>query len=240
MVKEIKFYEKSHKYKIGTTELTSVTTFLKDYFSPFDVDKIAKIKAMISRRSGEKGKGVRYWKASWKASAEHGTRVHRALEEFILYKETRSEYLEVFDAKKIDRGINFIKDNILGVERAPEKIIFDEELGLAGTIDLMVKNKDGTISLFDWKTNNKISFTAYRNQKAKEPINDLPDCNWTKYSLQLCLYAYMLERQGYKIKDLTLVHLADDYVKPLKVAYNKELIEKVLKHGKETNEKGRE
>lgn len=37
-------------------------------------------------------------------------------------------------------------------------------------------------------------------QKFKNPVSHLDDVNWNKYQLQLSIYAYILERQGYKLK----------------------------------------
>ena len=42
------------------------------------------------------------------------------------------------------------------------------------------------------------------------PIEHLDDCEYVKYSLQLSLYAFMLEEIGYKIKDIEFEHFVLD------------------------------
>jgi len=118
----------------------------------------------------------------------------------------------------------------------PELIVHDEELGLAGTIDLVVETPDGLV-LIDWKTNKKITTKGYNNKKALEPIEDLDDCHLVKYSLQLSLYAYMLERQGWKIDMLLLVHLIDGLAVSIEVPYVKERVEELLEWQKNKQKK---
>lgn len=106
--------------------------------------------------------------------------------------------------------------------------VYDSEYKIAGTIDgLLIKGKD--VVLLDWKTNKEdIKFVAgsykkewnfcrtkkirtstfkKRSTKFKEPLNDLYSCKGNLYTLQLSTYAYILERWGFNIKDLMLVHI---------------------------------
>ena len=94
---KVKFYEKSHVYKLNKKKLMSVTTAIATIFPEFDAKGIARkiAKGFKYRNSqaqfrGEvvdeetKAKGtMRYWLGKWKESAEHDTRVHKAIEEFI-------------------------------------------------------------------------------------------------------------------------------------------------------------
>lgn len=72
--------------------------------------------------------------------------------------------------------------------------IFDEDLDIAGSVDFVGKNADGTFCLVDWKRSKEIKFEAYNNKKMKEPFSMLPDSNFGKFSLQLNLYKMLLEK----------------------------------------------
>ena len=66
----------------------------------------------------------------------------------------------------------------------------------------------------DWKTNKKIDLKSGYNSSTKSnakmqyPLNNLDDCNYIHYSLQLSTYAWMLQKinPNFVIKDLVLVH----------------------------------
>ena len=54
------------------------------------------------------------------------------------------------------------------------------------------------------------------------------DCSYTKYSLQLSVYAYMLERQGYVIDGLHLVHIFEDKIETYDIGYLKEDVMRLM------------
>lgn len=222
MMTDIKFYKGKHKYKYGKTELVSVTTFLKDFFGEFNAKEIAR-KLSRFRVNKEAKKGVRFWLKQWKEASNHGTRVHRALEEytrknnaFMLFCETEQ------DIEKTAQGAGwldawasetFTKKELKEVSYVPELIVYDLEHELAGTIDLMV-SLNNKVWLLDWKTNKKIEKKGYKKAKAREPIQELEDCNYSKYALQLSTYSYILESQGYEVQGCILVHIKPESVTP--------------------------
>lgn len=210
MTKKLKFVKKTHTYTVGETVLVSVTKFISQFFKEFNEKEMAKFMAMLSRKRGIKGQGIRYWKKHWKEMSQHGTRVHQFLEHYIT--SGAEEVLNDLDLKKIQAGMKYVsvlKDELKGFKLVPEVKVFDEKLGLAGTIDVMaVRGKE--VYLVDWKTNKKIEQTGYKGAMAKAPVSYLPDCNYTKYALQLNLYRHILERQGYKIRGMNLIHLLPD------------------------------
>lgn len=64
---------------------------------------------------------------------------------------------------------------------------------------------DTFVDIDDYKTNEEIQMEN-KYQKMKYPVNHLDDCNYNHYALQISLYAYMLEQQGYKVGDLSISH----------------------------------
>lgn len=116
----------------------------------------------------------------------------------------------------------------------------DGVLRVSGQIDLLViDGKDVTI--LDWKTNGKIDKTSYfdrvkkQNQMMKFPLNNLQDCNFNHYQLQLSLYAYLLQciNPEYNIKHLKIVHIDHDNIQhEYECEYLKDDVERMLKHYK--------
>lgn len=112
-----------------------------------------------------------------------------------------------------------------------EQMVYDKELGLAGTLDAVLVEEDlKKVSLLDWKTNKSIKIKGTK-RKGNAISKALPDCNYSYYTLQLSLYAYMLERQGLEIDKLYLVHLGE-YVTVYDLNYRKDLVEEMLKWGR--------
>jgi hypothetical protein len=219
---KLEFNEKKHEYKIGKTKLTSVTTFVGSFFEPFNAKEIARKLAKFPANKKNK-RGVRYWLNKWKESAEYGTEVHKAIEDFI-----NGDYVILGDIPKAQRGVEFL-ETIKG-ELKPELKVYDEELLLAGTIDVLEILEDGSINLYDWKTNEKLDNKSFNGKKGiKHPMLDIEDTKLNKYGLQLSTYAYILERQGFKIKGLFIVHLKDSGYKLIEVGYDKGLVKKMLK-----------
>ena len=89
----------------------------------------------------------------------------------------------------------------------------DGILRIAGQVDLIVKSGN-EITIIDHKTNKNIDqksgfdSVSKANFKMKYPLNNLMDCNFYHYTLQLSTYAWMLQKinPNFVIKDLILNH----------------------------------
>jgi len=90
-----------------------------------------------------------------------------------------------------------------------EWMIFDEEVRLAGSIDFVAENPDGTLTIYDWKRCKEIKKTnRFGTFALTECIAHLPDTNYWHYALQLNTYKTILERKyGKTVKQLFLVAL---------------------------------
>ena len=67
----------------------------------------------------------------------------------------------------------------------------------------------------------------------KFPLNNLMDCNFYHYSLQLSLYGYMLQKINpeFNIRSLTIVQIPKDSdIKEYPVNYLKDDVDRMLKH----------
>ncbi len=156
------------------------------------------------------------WSKANKESCERGTKIHLELENSF-YKHPKNISLNKyglggkFECKK---GYNVL-DLEYGVY--PEHLIYRESddgiLRIAGQIDLIIK-QGNEIYLVDYKTNRKIDLkggfdtVTKTSQKMKYPLNNLDDCNFMHYTLQLSTYAWMLQKMNpdFVIKDLIINH----------------------------------
>lgn len=156
------------------------------------------------------------WDLENRNSCERGTKIHAELENSF-YKKKKN-----IDLSKYQIGGKFecVKDyNELDLENGvyPEYLISrvsdDGKLRIAGQIDLLVK-KGNKIIIGDWKTNKKIELKSFFDSKTKSstkmkyPLNNLDDCNYNHYCLQLSTYAWMIQKLNpeFEIEDLVLVH----------------------------------
>ena len=119
----------------------------------------------------------------------------------------------------------------------------DGLLRLAGQIDCLIVDQSD-VYIIDFKTNKEIKKTSYYNKSKKSnemmkfPLNNLQDCNFNHYQLQLSTYAYLLEQINpeYNIKKLLLYHIDHDGNETIiPCEYLKDDVERMLKHYKKTS-----
>jgi len=226
----IKFYARGHKYEILSdkgAKYTSVTTWNHSHFPKFDADKI--IDNIFKSKSW--GPDHKYWgqtaeqiKASWKANGDAvagaGTNLHERIENFMnneklkpgyLLKDLYEDYSKNSDSNELewDYFLKFVIDNPELKPYRTEWMIFHEEMKLAGSIDMVFENDDGTLSIYDWKRSKEITKVNNWNQYALNPlISEMPDTNFWHYSLQLNTYKRILEEKyDKKVTKLCLVRL---------------------------------
>jgi ATP-dependent exoDNAse (exonuclease V) beta subunit len=108
-----------------------------------------------------------------------------------------------------DFFLKFIKDNPDLKPYRTEWTIYHEELKLAGSIDMVYENPDGSLKIYDWKRSKEISKINNFNKYAiTECVSHLQDANYWHYSLQLNTYKAILEEKyGKKVTDLYLIRL---------------------------------
>lgn len=229
------FDEPTHKYTITTdpdSKYTSVTTWNHSHFPHFDADKI--IKKMMSGKNWNSQN--KYWGLSaeeikdlWAKNASSvsgaGTDMHFNIECFMnnpyLFGEYTHKNLVDFYESKMDleevseEWTYFIKFAKAFPDLKPyrtEWMIYHEELKMAGSIDMVYENPDGTLMIYDWKRCKDIAKTTNFNECAiTECINNLPHTNFWHYSLQLNTYKAIIEaKYGKNVTALYLVRLHPD------------------------------
>ena len=200
---EITFEEATHIYSsiIDGREIryTSGTGIVHNCFPPFDpTGEITKRCALKEGITVEELKAK--WKAKGDASCKFGTRVHECCEDIELGRsDLRNKPVDDHEKIVFRHAVNMARRfrqqiDILGVE----KIVFSPSLRIAGTIDLFGRSrKDGSYLILDHKTNQTIDLENKWSNFALSPIEHIPDINFYAYSLQLNLYQYLLQNEGY-------------------------------------------
>jgi ATP-dependent exoDNAse (exonuclease V) beta subunit len=218
--KLIVFDEPSHTYTInGEDGYTSATTFVHSNFPAFDEDLI--IKRMMKSKNWEKNKyypmTVEQIKEAWEINrdeaAKAGTIMHEMIEDYYNGKYT----LQTLPADSIEMNYfkEFRNDYEIACNLTPfrtEWRVFHEELKIAGTIDMVFKNEDNTLSIVDWKRCRQMKHMINTNWPQPRSLNPklqrLFDTNYYHYTLQLNLYKHILEtKYNVKVKELILVNL---------------------------------
>ena len=227
--RNIALIEETHEYTLSTQPnhiFTSVTTFIEQFFEGFDAPRVAK--KLINNYTKYAGRTVESLIADWDAAADHGTKVHHEIEQWI------KDGVDPIDIKAIN-GKDWLQHYKLksDIDILSEVIVYSTELSIAGTVDILAKdNSTGLYEIIDWKTSKKIEMVSYGKKMGTHEITkNIMDCNFYHYSLQLSLYRYILETYyGLKIHNQLIAQLHDDGVNAHVAPYMKDEIIAMLDH----------
>ena len=113
--------------------------------------------------------------------------------------------------------LQFVSDYAIRPYRQ-EWPVYDLALNVAGTIDLICQEDDGSFTIYDWKRSSKVvnalgqPITEGFNGKMSVNGINLPDTSFYHYCLQQNLYRYMLEQHyGIRVRAMNLVVLCASY-----------------------------
>ena len=138
---------------------------------------------------------------------EHGIRFYSGMS-----RELVSNYIE-----NIANLIEEFYDK--GYKLYPEIKVFDEEMGVAGTIDLLVEKPNGTWMIYDFKTKEVGKFDSFYTVYGKSGFtgmegiaSDVANSTANGYALQLSTYALILKRKGFNVTKLGIIPFEGDIV----------------------------
>lgn len=198
--KDVKYIDKTHQYfdiKSGK-ELISVTTALKEFQPEFEQDYWANFKA------SQEGVSKYRKDLEWHLLREHGTTKGSYVHEYIelatqgkyfdkpipdfIYKPAIEKCIQL-----ADQFVEWYRESKFSLA-VPELIVNDDKN--AGQIDNLsyIDENIYNLAILDIKTDKKIKYdNPYGN--LLEPYQDLPDCNWSKYGLQVNKYQELFEKK---------------------------------------------
>ena len=206
-----KFYEEPHIYTYveddgSETQIgISSTTLVGQYENPFDEEKVAHFKAI--KDGIPKQEILDMWHFDRDFACCKGTHTH-AYNEFLW----KGDELYSYDKEAVIKQFGFdvvlpvwdklkricesfyreYKDRLIPV--GLEQIVGSRDFDIAGAIDFLAYSKKlDAIIILDYKTNKEIKFESYRDKKMLPPINNVPDCNYYHYCLQLAIYKILIE-----------------------------------------------
>lgn len=190
--KLIHFDEPSHKYTIGDQEFISATTFIKSFSEGFDKDG-----SILKRCAAKENIPEAELKARWAKKGEdagvYGTFFHQCVEHFLntgkIRKNEHYQTLSKFKDEVKFRGKVY-----------SEVVLFDKDLGISGTSDLVQIIDNKIVQVHDIKTNEKPPTDYSFGRRMMRPVSHLNDSKLSHYFLQISLYLYLLSsKYGYSI-----------------------------------------
>jgi hypothetical protein len=203
---DIWFDDESHTYGIDEYIFPiSGTGWIKKWAKEFDPT------GDITRRcASNRGLTVEQMESEWKEISDRacdiGVEFHEYMEATALGEpyEYRYEYTHLSIMGEDYWTDYFVNGDYTMIET--EFIVGDRKLEVAGQGDGLVHSMEKGLGIIDYKTSKDINkFSKYRN-KMLGIFKDLPECNFIKYSIQISLYAYLLEKNtGIRVDFMEIV-----------------------------------
>lgn len=219
---DIEFIPEGHKYIYkGIESFTSVSSLYMSFFAPFDAE------GMAMRKSASLGKSPEHIMEEWEVcgtkASETGTFMHKQIENYFNGIEMTDRFTFDFEGKYISqheeidlsrelRYFMSFRSRLTSVPFRTEWCVCDPVHKVAGTIDFICRNDDGTFDMFDWKHSHKIDPNGRIYSFGKNGLSHIPDTSYWHYVLQQNAYRYILENYyGIRIRNMHLVILHPKY-----------------------------
>lgn len=246
--KYIQFLPQEHIYLYnGQEQLIPVSSVISCFFKPFDSLYWSEYKA--NQRHVTQGQVLEEWDAKGACSRDVGTFMHQQIENYyngLPYQQEfpfkyEGKYVHVEERVSLEleymQFMEFLKNHKFKPFRT-EWAIYDEELKIAGTID-MIHKRENVFDIYDWKRSHRIvdffGNPITKNDFGEKGLGELcqiDDTPYWHYCIQQNLYRYILEKNyGIKIEKMYLVVFCDDTYQynKLDVPYMDEAINSIVK-----------
>jgi hypothetical protein len=188
----------------------SVTTLVSHFKKPFDAKKVAE---RVSKSKRSKWYGIdpviiqQIWTNEADRSTTLGTWYHNQREDDICSlasMEREGVTVPVFKPTELKEGDKIAPSQKLEPGVYPEHMVYLRSIGICGQSDL-VEVVNGKVNIIDYKTNKKIDTESYVDWEGKSemmlpPVDNLEDCNFYHYALQLSVYMYIILKHNPKLK----------------------------------------
>ncbi len=228
--KHITFDEEQHHYFIKEKKIDySVTEFIHQFFPEFDADQVIDSYYDIWQTNPkspyfglEREEIKNQWKLNGEEASRLGSKLHKDIERFYAGEEVTNFSKEYAHFEK------FHKDYCDLIPLKQEWCIYDEELGIAGSVDALFKCEEDII-IIDWKRSKEIKEQS--QEQGFFPLTHLPNANYWHYCLQLNMYKYILEK-NYNISiagmNIVVMHPNNETYQVLNIQNLQEEIEELV------------
>ncbi len=226
------FNEENHTYKSNDIYYTSATSFIKKFCEPFDRIKKGTSFAKKNKRTLEDV--LAEWDKAGSDAIKKGIFFHKIKETELL----ETEHIIIDDEPhcifpcSYENGDKITQSLKLEPGVYPELLVWSDRYQIAGQADYVAITKSGKINIRDYKTSKEIrkeSFVDWKGQSKmmKFPFNNLQDCNFWQYALQLNLYAYLIKshNRDLEIGTMTIEHIIGEFNEETNTFELKEIIE---------------
>ena len=215
-------YEHIYIYK-GRQRLLPVSSLVGYFFESFN--PLAAAERQWQNKGIPVEEALDRWDRIGTMASEVGTFVHAQTENYFRDGTFETVYPFCFNGqteeisveKEKQHFLQFVNDYAIRPYRQ-EWPVYDTALNIAGTIDLICQEDDGSFTIYDWKRSSKVvnafgqPITEGFNGKMSMNGINLPDTSFYHYCLQQNLYRYMLEAHyGIRVRAMNLVVLCADY-----------------------------
>lgn len=224
---EVYFNPREHAYTDpdGKVKYLSGSAFANLVATPFDAQSIAQ---KVAKDGLTADQVLKLWDMKNQVACDYGDAIHKAMETYqrfhvyggVLGGEEKilpnSPYLA--EIVKSYFTVEAKKEQALA-----EVFVADPEYRLCGYIDrLIFVDKDTkTVDILDWKTNNldkRVTFIP----EIRKVYPELDKNKISEYLFQTSLYAFVLKRMGYHVRNIRIMELVDTHwdehtLKPLDI-----------------------
>ena len=221
---DIDFLPDGHVYLYqGERQLLPVSTLIAHFFQKFDAQRAAEQQQV--RYGVPVAETLAKWERIGRMASEVGTFVHEQTENYFQHGvfdtvysfSYKGEVEPVSVEREKQQFLHFVSDYAIEPYRQ-EWPVYDTNLNIAGTIDLICRESDGEFVIYDWKRSRKVVdaqgnpiVQAFGGRTSINGIS-IPDTAYYHYCIQQNLYRYMLQQYyGIRVKAMNLVVLCPDY-----------------------------
>jgi len=207
------FDAKDHSYKSQEDtgiDWISVTTLVSHFKNPFDAKKVAE---KVSKNKKSKWYGIdpiiiqQIWTNEADRSITLGTWYHNQREDdlcALASMERDGVTIPVFKPMEQSSGLKVSPLQKLEPGVYPEHMVYLKSASICGQSDL-VEVVNGKVNIIDYKTNKEIKKESYvdwegKSDKLGHPVDNLDDCHFYHYALQLSIYMYIILKHNPKLK----------------------------------------
>lgn len=208
----VDYNDDEHLYSLGAERYLSATQVVEKFCNPFPEDAHIKY-------AEKHGNTPEYWKEQWEITKQlslvRGNRIHDSNELV-----DHGRMLDFYKGQQLNVIGGAVIDDDPWINR-PDGVYTERKLwhhgyriaGRADKIILLTNHETGQrfAHVVDYKTNRKLDKESYQFKNGtykmmRPPLGHIMDSNWWHYQLQLSLYMFMLEYQGFTPGEMGIIH----------------------------------
>lgn len=199
--KELEFDEGKHLYSVNGNKInSSVSKVIKNFVKPFD--SYTNSLRVAKRRGISQKEVLKEWEDKKNKACDKGTKTH-------LFGELYPFNRHLKPRNKLEEAVvkfwNDLPSTVIPV--IMELQMYHKDYLYAGTADILLYNTvTKKFIIGDYKTNEDL-FKNYKGKKMLGLFNNLLDCPYNKYQLQLSFYQILFEQTGFEVSSRKVIWL---------------------------------